>query len=257
MLASKRQAHILELVEAENGVSIRDLCERLPFTRETIRKDIGLLSRRDKLRQVRGGAVRVQSSEPPIEARHVVNRPGKGAIAAHVARALPDGTSLIIDSGSTTQMAAQALALAHTKLRVITNDLDVARILSGSARELVVLGGRLSEGELSTHGLEAIQMLARYRAEFALIGVGGLSAEALFTDFSREAAMLREAMISQSQTPCLLVDETKFGVIGQAQLGHLTSRARVITDAAPPDNIAHALERIGIKFDVADRVQGH
>ena len=46
-----------------------------------------------------------------------------------MARAVPDGCSLILNIGTTTEAIARAL-LRHRGLRVITNNLHVADILS-------------------------------------------------------------------------------------------------------------------------------
>lgn len=237
MLASERQIHILNQVIDRSAVSIRDLSQEFDVSRETIRKDIYILSRNNKLKMVRGGAIKVQTIEPSFAIRSDRNREGKIAIANFVAQKIPDGTSIIIDSGSTTQAAAQALANSCKDLLVYTNDLVVAQILANASRELIVIGGRISPSEMATQGHETITALQHYHAEFSLIGIGGLSAEAGLTDFNFEGAALRNVMMSNSQQSFLLADHTKFGSVGQVSLTKLPMNSRLVIDRPLPPEI--------------------
>lgn len=250
MLASERHSKILNQVSEKSAVSIRNLSLEMGVSRETIRKDIEILSSLNKVEKVRGGAVKIRTSEASFAIRSDRNRTGKAAIAKYVSQIIPDGASIIIDSGSTTQAAALELAKNCKDLLVYTNDLVVARILAGASRDLVMLGGRVSPHELATHGHETIMGLQRYRTEFALIGVGGLSAEAGLTDFNFEGAALRNTMLSHAQQPLLLADHTKFGIIGQVALDQPPTNARLVVDIAPPDEILSAQAALGEQIDI-------
>ncbi len=252
MLASERHALILDQVAIKKTVSISNLSDELGVSRETVRNDIRVLSEQHMLMQVRGGAVRVQTAEPPIDVRSDTNSEGKNAMAQYIVSQIPDGASVIIDNGSTTQSCARALAKHRKDLLVYTNDLDVARILAPTARELVILGGRLAKGELASQGLDTIKALARYRSEFALVGVGGLSEQAGFTDFTSEAAILRETMLEHARFPFLLVDHTKFGIVGQVCLSTIPSATTVVVDKKVPTEISDVLNVAKINLYICE-----
>jgi len=241
MLASERHELILDQVTINKTVSIRNLSDQLGVSRETVRNDVKILSEQHMLTQVRGGAVRVQTAESPLNVRSDTNPDGKNAIADFIVSQIPDGASIIIDSGSTTQACARALAKHRKDLLVYTNDLHIAQILAPTSRELVILGGRLAGGELATHGLDTITALKRFRAEFALVGVGGASAQAGFTDFTSEAATLRDTMLEHARIPFLLVDHTKYGTIGQVCLSAIPAATTVVIDRKIPADIADML----------------
>ncbi len=251
MLPSQRHQVILHRVAAQPAVTIRELTTSLGVSRETVRKDIEQLAAENRLLQVRGGATRILTAEPPSQMRAATNREGKARIAAHVAGLIADGASLFIDNGSTTLAVALAIAQRRLGLIVYTNDLKIAEILAPAAREVTVLGGRLDPAETATFGIETLEHLARYRAEYALIGAGGISARALFTDFSREAAEMRLRMMRQTEEALILTDSSKFGEVGQVVLGPLPKGARMITDMAPPEEIAAALNAASVGVDVA------
>lgn len=242
MLAPERHAIILEEVSRQPAVSIRSLTERLGVSRETVRKDIEQLAQENKLNQVRGGATSVRRHEPPIADRSETNRAGKGRIGTYVASEIPDGASVIIDSGSTTLAAAQALAAARRDLIIYTNDLTIASVLIPAATEVTLLGGRLNFLENATMGLDTLDHLSRYNAEYALIGVGGISARALFTDFSLEGANLRHMMMERSQRPFILADSSKFEVMGQVAMKPFPVNVTLVVDSEPTKGISEALE---------------
>lgn len=241
MLPSERHAIILEEVSRQPAVSIRALTERLGVSRETVRKDIEQLAQENKLNQVRGGATSVRTHEPPMVDRTQTNREGKERIGSYVASIVPDGASVIIDSGSTTLAAAQALATNHQYLTIYTNDLTIASVLSPAASEVTLLGGRLDFSENATMGPDTLDHLSQYNAEYALIGVGGISARTLFTDFSLEGASLRHMMIERSQRPLLLADSSKFDVIGKVAMKPLPLDVSLVVDSELPKDIFEAL----------------
>lgn len=242
MLPPERHAIILEEVSRQPAVSIRSLTERLGVSRETVRKDIERLAQENKLHQVRGGATGIRTHEPPMADRSQTNPEGKGRIGAYVTKTIPDGASVIVDSGSTTLAAAKALAAEKKDLLIFTNDLTIASVLAPAAAEVTLLGGRLDFSENATMGLDTLEHLARYNAEYALIGVGGMSARSLFTYFSLEGANLRHMMAERAQHPLILADSSKFNVVGQIAMKPLSVAATLVVDRELPKDIFEALQ---------------
>ncbi|UWQ91378.1 DeoR/GlpR family DNA-binding transcription regulator [Rhodobacteraceae bacterium M382] len=251
MLPSERHAIILREISKQPAVSIRSLTEVLGVTRETVRKDIDQLSSENKLHKVRGGATRIRNQEPEIETRAATNPEGKSRIAQFVLSQIPDGASLIIDNGSTTLAVARLLRYHRQNLTVYTNDLSISSLLGPVSKEITVLGGRLNVSENATFGIETIEHLSRYRAEFSLIAAGGVSARALLTDFSREAADLRHRMIAQAEQSFILADHSKFGVVGKVVMRPLPDGALVVVDEKPDPETIDAMGRVGMDYQLA------
>ncbi|MEM9631114.1 MAG: DeoR/GlpR family DNA-binding transcription regulator [Pseudomonadota bacterium] len=248
MLPDERYAVILEEVNLHPAVSIRSLTERLGVSRETVRKDIEFLAGQGKLSQVRGGAARVVSKEDPMRDRVQRNADGKSKIAERVSSMIPDGASIIIDNGSSTLEVARQLVKHRKDLQVVTNDLKLAEVIAPACRDVVVLGGRVDPAEMATFGLEVFENLARYRAEFAIISTGGLSARAGFTDFTRDAADLRTRMLTQAETLIVLADSSKFGIVGQIVMPTFPAGTLLITDASPPSDLSEVLSHLKVQI---------
>lgn len=251
MLPSQRHQIILRQVSRQPAVTIRELTQSLGVSRETVRKDIEQLAASNRLLQVRGGAMRILKAEPPSETRAATNREGKRRIAEYIASQIKDGASIFIDNGSTTLTVALALSRLRRNLIVYTNDLKVADIITPASREITLLGGRMDMLELATFGIVTLEHLSHYRAEYALIGAGGVSARDLFSDFSREGAEMRLRMMRQAEEAVILADSSKFGKVGQVVLGPLPKGARMVSDLEPPADIADALTSASIDVDVA------
>ncbi len=241
MIAEQRHALILQEIERNASVSIAELEKRLDVTRETLRRDIALLDKRNLVRQVRGGAVAVSQAEMSADARSTINPAGKAKIGRLAAELITDNATVVIDSGTTTVAAAKHL-VAKSGLRVFTNDVPIAMLLLNAVREVHLIGGLLGKDEHSTQGYDAIDMLRSYSVDFALIGVGGLHPIYGFTDFTRDAAKLRDTMIDISATSIMVAGRTKFGKIASAQLRNSRNADYLVTDTHPDEDIMQYLD---------------
>ncbi|MGE8396660.1 MAG: DeoR/GlpR family DNA-binding transcription regulator, partial [Comamonas sp.] len=138
-----RQLQLLEEVRNQQSATVEQLAETLGVTLQTVRRDVQKLAASGLLVRFHGG-VRVPSATVENLAhtrRETLNADGKARIAKAIAQAVPNGCSLILNIGTTTEAVAKAL-LHHRGLRVITNNLNVAAILSSNAEcEVIVAGG--------------------------------------------------------------------------------------------------------------------
>ena len=147
---NRRQATIVQKAQVDGFVSIDGLTAALGVTPQTIRRDINMLCEQGILRRYHGGAS-LQTSTRNIDysSRRELMCEEKSRIGQLVARHIPDGASLFLNIGTTTEAVAKAL-LGHRGLRVITNNLNVAMLLSqGQDFEITVAGGRLRKPGLS------------------------------------------------------------------------------------------------------------
>lgn len=251
MLIEKRQQFILDRIARDGAAAISALARSLGVSRETVRRDLNALAERQLLTKTHGGALANSAAEPTLTARIDVNAAGKRRIAQAAAKLVADGTSLIVDCGSTTQALAHALS-AQRRLTVYTNDLRVAATLARRNGNVVhLLGGQLLEHEDATSGWETVAQVAQYRVDIAFVGVSAIDAEGTLTDYQRAGAELRSRMIGAARLPVLLADRTKFGQAKPVTVANLDRVKRLITDAAPPAAVRRKLEALGMTVQVA------
>jgi DeoR family glycerol-3-phosphate regulon repressor len=178
MAQNSRQQKILDLVRQRGFMSIEALADHFSVTPQTIRRDINQLSDRELLQRYHGGAGLPSSVENiAYQTRQVQCLEEKRRIAQLVARHIPNDASLFINIGTTTEEVARAL-LNHRGLRVITNNLHVASIMSQNAGFEVIVAGGVERGrDRGIVGETTIDFLGQFKADFGIIGISGIDAD--------------------------------------------------------------------------------
>ena len=67
MFLEERQEMIMNMLARDGKVRVRDLSEKFKVTEDCIRKDLGALEKRGKLKRTYGGAVRIRENSHMIE----------------------------------------------------------------------------------------------------------------------------------------------------------------------------------------------
>jgi len=253
MFAEQRRNMIIDILAQRGAVSVTELHRRLKVSRETIRRDINMLSSERKLRKTHGGALSMESVEPGFAERMSVNIDGKREIGRMAASLVTDGASLIIDSGTTTLCLADALAPRHG-LNVYTNDVQVAARLAGHHENRVfILGGEVMGSEGAMLGRDTTAMLENYYTDLAFIGASALSPEHGLTDYTREAAELRKLMLRNARTTVLLADQSKFRRVAPVRVSALEGLNTLITDIPLKGRNAAYFKKLRCEILVADK----
>ncbi len=248
----ERHNGIVELVAKQGFQTMETLARHFGVTVQTIRRDVNFLAAEGRLSRYRGGAGLSSSIENmEYERRQVVNLAAKQRIAARVARDVPDNASLFINIGTTTEQAARAL-LSHRNLRVVTNNINVAKILSDNPQcSIVMAGGKVRNRDGAVIGQLAVQMLEQFRADIGIIGVSGIDKDGGLFDYDLDEVMCTQAIIRNSRRVLLLADHSKFGRPAMVKIGELTQISALYTDAPPPEAIAALLSSTGATLEIA------
>lgn len=245
-----RQEAILEAVREHGSATVESLAERFGVTLQTVRRDVKLLASAGLLSRFHGG-VRAPSSTTENIAylqRQRLNDDAKRRIAQAIAQAIPDGCSLIINIGTTTEAVAQAL-LNHRGLRVITNNLNVAAILSGNPEcEVIVAGGVVRGRDRGIVGEAAVDFIRQFRVDVGLIGISAIEADGSLRDFDYREVKVARAIIEQSREVWLAADHSKFNRPAMVELGRLSQLDRLYTDRMPPEPFPNLLAEAGISL---------
>ena len=165
---------------------------------------------------------------------------------------IPDQASLFINIGTTTEAVAEALT-RRRELRIITNNLNVATLLS--AREdfqVVVAGGLVRGRDRGVVGEATLDFINQFRVEFAIIGISGIDLDGTLLDFDYREVRIAQAIIANARRVYLVADHSKFGRHAMVGEGNLTQVSALFTDRPPPAPIRDLIAANGIDLFVAD-----
>jgi DeoR family glycerol-3-phosphate regulon repressor len=248
-----RQAELLEAVKAMGSMTVEALAERFGVTLQTVRRDINLLVDAGLLARFHGGARTPASTTENIayRQRQRMNEAAKRRIARAVAERVPDGSSLIVNIGTTTEAVAREL-LHRKGLRVITNNLNVAAILADKADfEVIVAGGVVRSRDRGVIGEAAIEFMRQFRVDIGLIGISGLETDGTLRDFDYREVKVARAIIAQSRQVWLAADHSKFNRPAMVEVGTLSQVDRLFTDAPPPPPFGALCAEAGVDCVIA------
>lgn len=249
---SRRRDEILELVRRQGFVTIEALARRFTVTPQTIRRDINELCGAAKLRRYHGGAGLPSSVENLAYAtRQVLLLEEKTRIAAELATRIPDRASLYINIGTTTEAVAGAL-MAHAGLRVITNNLNVASIMSRNPDfEVIVAGGLVRSRDQGIVGEATIDLIRQFKVDFAIIGISGIDRDGTLLDYDYREVRVAQAIVGNARQTFLAADHSKFGRDPMVRLGHVSQLDALFTDRPPPETFQRLLEESDVALHVA------
>ncbi|MGJ5040273.1 MULTISPECIES: DeoR/GlpR family DNA-binding transcription regulator [unclassified Bradyrhizobium] len=245
---SQRQTDILNIARASGRVMVEDLARRFEVSAQTIRKDLNDLCEQRALTRIHGGAIIASGVENlAYEARRFVAAEEKKAIGAVAAARIPNGSSLFINIGTTTEEVASALS-SHQDLLVITNNLNVAMLLYPHPRiEVIVAGGTVRRSDGGVIGSTATQLIGQFKVDYAIIGASAIDEEGALLDFDYREVQVAQAIIANARSVMLVADSTKLHRSAPVRIAHLSQIQTFVTDRPLPDGLASLCHSRGIE----------
>ncbi len=249
---NQRQRRILELVPRQGFVSIEALSKHFVVSAQTIRRDINDLCDRALLQRFHGGAGLASSVENiAYDSRQIMCFEEKTRIAHLIASDIPDNASLFIDIGTTSEEVAKALK-DHSGLRVITNNFNVAAILSGNSdHEVIITGGLIRSNDRGIVGEATEDFIDQFKVDYGIITVSSIDADGTLLDYDYREVRAAQRIIKNSRRVVLAADHTKFLRSAMVQLGDMSSVHDLYTDREPPEHIVRIIEQCDVSLHIA------
>jgi DeoR family glycerol-3-phosphate regulon repressor len=254
MLAlNPRQRRLLEFVRSHETVSVEALAREFNVTSQTVRRDIKLMEEAKLLARYHGG-VGLPSSVQNIDysQRQSLHVGAKRSIAAAVAQRISAGCSLLINVGTTTEEVARSL-VNHEGLRVITNNLNVATILSDNAKsEVIIAGGVVRKRDRAIIGEATSDFIRQFKVDIGIIGISSIESDGTLRDFDPREVKVAQTIIEQSREVWLVADGDKFGREALVRMGHVAQVDKLFTDVPPPEPLAKILKTHGVETIITE-----
>ena len=190
-----------------------------------------------------------ENQEVVLEDRYQLASDPKKRIAQAAVAMIREGMTVILDSGSTTLLIAEAL-VRMTNITVITNSLPAAFTLAENKDiTLVVCGGTVRHKTHSMHGTIAERSLQGICADLMFVGADGIDATNGITTFN-EGYSISSVMAAAAHQVIAVLDASKFNRRGFNQVLPMEKIDCVITDDGISENDRTALSSKKVELKI-------
>ena len=252
MVLNQRQTELVELVHEKGFVTIDELVQNFNVTPQTIRRDLNLLADADVIIRHHGGAESTSTTEnTSYQSRKILNLYAKEQIANELVQMIPNGASLFINIGTTTETIARAL-LKHKGLNIVTNNIHVATILAAKEDfSVIIAAGEVRHRDGGIIGEATCDFMNQFQMDFGIIGISGISNDGSLLDFDFREVRVAQAIINNSTNVLLAADHSKFGRNAMIKQGNITQINHLFTDQHPPSEIQQMLSTHNISTHIS------
>lgn len=235
MQSTERRDQLMRLVRERGYVNVSDVARELGVDGSTVRRDLARLDALGLVERSHGGATPVRDqAEVPYDVKIGKRVAEKRAIGRLVASMIDDGSSVMLDDGSTSLMVARALS-GHRDITVVTPDIRVAAELAAvPGVRLIVPGGEMLATTYTLLSQDAVEAVRRYHVDMAVICCDSVDLDGAS---NRNSALvpLKRAMIGSAQRAVLAVDSSKFGSRMLVHVASLPEFDSIATDDGVAD----------------------
>lgn len=252
LFREERLQMILERLLADGKVFVADLAEQFEMSSSTIRNDLAKLQSRGLLVRTYGGAVLPEQvntqlvvRKSALQLRAEAYRAEKEAIGRAAADLVSDGDTIMIDGGSTTHHVVRHL-LDKRDLTFVTNATSLLPdLLTIPDANICLTGGLLHRGFETLLGEASIDVLERFRATKAILGIDGVSLQSGLTATNNSVAIAKQKMIAASEQVIIVCDHTKFNQVCLIPIARVGEIDCLVTDSGAPSGIVEAIRAQG------------
>jgi DeoR/GlpR family transcriptional regulator of sugar metabolism len=251
-LQVQRYLHIESLLRQQNTVLVRELSSSLHVSTNTVRRDLASLEKQGVLKRIHGGAVYLDNNQSmPYEARSRAGLTEKEKIGRYAASLVQDGSTVIIDAGTTTKQLALYLKDIGN-LTVLTNSLEIAETLGKNPNiTVIVSGGILQVSSRHLIGMPAEQFFSKIRVDQLFTSANAISIDEGLLSSNLHIVPIKRKMMEAAKETIILADSSKFHQTGIAQIAPLAAVQKIITDSGIPEDLAHKIRSLGIEVVIA------
>lgn len=242
----ERARTIERLIWERDRVAVDELAHLFGTSAVTVRQDLAALESAGRVKRVRGGAVRPDSSDSrAFDFRSRQQQREKEAIAERAAALVEDGDALMLDCSTTAYHLARRLR-GRQNLIVFTNGLRVAQALSENPTTTVIMpGGTVHATAQSLVGSFPDTLNGLGRMQRVFFGPWAVSAETGYLDINAAEADMKRKMIDSCDQAVAIFDSSKSSHFAFIPFARLAEVHVSITDSGLPPSLAEAMRAAG------------
>jgi DeoR/GlpR family transcriptional regulator of sugar metabolism len=250
----ERRDTIMEMLLAQDSVTVRELADRFSVSAMTIHRDLDALETMGVLRKVRGGATAQPTAlyESSLAFRLGQMADAKRRIAEAASQRVKAGASVALDDSTTTLAMLPFLAeIGHlTIVTYFASVIEEVTRLAPDTLELIVVGGTYSHKYHSFGGVLAEQQLMELSVDHSFISVSAVNVERGTFHQELDQAALKRTLVRIARDSSLLVDSTKFASSALHRVVELSEVDAIYLDDGLDRDVVATLDRTGADVHV-------
>ena len=251
---AQREAFIIDRLLKQGYVLVTEMAAELAVSPSTLRSDLRVLEERGLLRRTHGGATNTREFTRDLSAfydnRQTLHLSEKLRIGRAAAERIGDGEVIAFSSGSTPLQIARHIP-ATLPFTAITNDLDIARVLSVNPEvDVYIPGGFLRMSRNTLVGPDAIENLKGFEINQVFLTVTGLDPQKGVTAGHIWNVIYLRELIKRSQRCVLVADSSKLENPLQIVICPWQKVDVWITDGGVPAEVIQRVEAQGVSVEI-------
>lgn len=238
-----------QYILGKENVSLEELTTQFDISMNTVRRDIAELLNRGNIRKVYGGVSSNILNRPVgFSVRERKNSEAKQLIGQLAAQLVPSGSSIFLDSGSTTPNLLHHLG-EKNGVTVITHSLTALYEASSLPNlNIIALGGVYTPATSSFTGISTLDALSRLSIQTIFISATGVTLESGLTNSTYLEAEIKRSVVQRGNRVVLMADQSKFGHSAVISFCSFEQLYAIVTDRMPSAPYLEAIERYGIRL---------
>ena len=224
-----RLGDLFKYLKEHSSATFQEMADDFKVSEMTVRRDLGILAATGQVLLVPRGAQIAKNflAEKPFLERIQRMAKAKEAIGRMAASLVTEGSSLVLDSGTTTLQVARHLR--EKRCMVITFSLTALQELADSPRAQVeLIGGVYRSSSQDLVGAKVYEGLSAIRADRVIFGAAAVSLDGDVMVNDHEAA---RALLQSGKQRILVADSSKIGAEALYRFCELGQCDLLITDA--------------------------
>lgn len=246
----KRDNQILEILAQERRVEVTRLAERLGVSSVTMRKDLDGLQARGLVQRDHGHALLANPDD--VAGRLAYHYEQKLRIANRALDMVPDGSTVMVESGSCCAILARRIAEERGHVALVTNSAFVAGYVRDCPSvEVTLLGGTMQRDAQVAVGPLVRLCAEQFLVDTLFVGADGWADGLGFTNADQMRAEAVRSMAASAGRVVVLTESEKFARHGAVPM-RIARPQVVVTDSGITDDERSRVEAAGVEVVVAD-----
>lgn len=251
-MKKERHARIIEIMQNQNIITIKDLAQQLNCTEMTVRRNLDELQNMNFVKRERGYAILLQpAKDTDYYVESGEHEREKRAIATIALQYIHPSQSICMDSGTTIQQLITMLPMAMP-LSVITPSLVGALALSDNTNIQVLIPSGVMHHTNRSILISDPEWLSQYRADIAFMSCRSFRVPGGAFEHSQALTSTKRALASIAQKRILLLDYSKWNVNSLCNSLKLSDLNILITDNKAPLELATKAAEKGIEIIIVN-----